>query len=229
MQLVQDHGQDNQCQEGEGDENGKYCAQSGNRMHISCIAGQCANHYTTWAPWCQHSTHTYVSMRSVQTITDAYKQICTLSIAGSVSYHLPVRAAVWVWFKHCVTLTCVIRHHTALKVRRTPAGLEGAAAPAFPSGMTSLPENQSHAKVGVISMLLLLFELFEIFGVQAYNINFGKRSKTLTPQASAVTRQILCGNTGFISAPVSKFEMQNQIQIIVLVSKMCYFHRTLKF
>ena len=71
-QLVQDHGNDIQyrgC-----DENGKYCAQSRNRTHISGIPGQCATTTSTrlpdvttiFMPTCLCGC---LSKRSVQTTT----------------------------------------------------------------------------------------------------------------------------------------------------------------
>ena len=62
--------------------------------------------------------------------------------------------------------------------------------------------------------------------MQMYQITFGKHVKTLTPQASTVTGSIkltqysfLSGNKGLTNTPVSKLDMQNQIQLIGLVLK----------
>ena len=41
---------------------GKYCTWSRNRTHTSYIPDLCANHYTTWAPWCYHPIYAYLFM-----------------------------------------------------------------------------------------------------------------------------------------------------------------------
>ena len=58
------------------------------RAGISFIQGQCANHYTTEAPWCHNPTHAYyMSMRRIT--QEASADYYTSNEADEVSFDKP--------------------------------------------------------------------------------------------------------------------------------------------